>query len=295
METIIISNLSKSFNKTKVLENINLNISKTYGLLGPNGAGKTTLMRILATLLPFEEGYIHYKGCPWDNTEQIRRFIGYLPQHFSAYKQLKVFEVLDHFAILKGITNRKIRYAAVEEVLDNVNLLEQRNKKVKHLSGGMVRRLGIAQALIGNPEILIVDEPTAGLDIQERVRFRKLLRKVSKGRHIVISSHIVEDLETICDRLSVIKQGKILFEGSRAEMISLVEGMIWEKEVTADELEFIPDESLISTKELEGNYKVRLFSKQPPQKAESVSPTIEDAYLYIMKENQDVEQVKSIV
>ncbi len=288
MDTINISNLTKSFKRNVVLDNIDLNINNTFGILGPNGAGKTTLMRILATLIPYEQGEIQYKGHSWSDVEEIRKLIGYLPQHFSAYKSLKVYEVLDHFAVLKGINGRAIRRDVIEEALDNVNLLEDRNKKVKQLSGGMIRRLGIAQALIGNPEILIVDEPTAGLDIQERVRFRKLLRKFSKGRHIIISSHIVEDIETICDRLSIIKKGRIMFEGTRLEMTSLVNGLIWEKDMTSEELESISEESLISTKEFGTHYKVRILSESPIQNAEQVTPTIEDAYLFIMKENNNV-------
>lgn len=288
METITISNLTKTFNKNLILDNINLNISNTYGLLGPNGAGKTTIMRILATLIPYEQGEIQFNNYTWNDIAEIRKLIGYLPQQFSAYKQLKVYEVLEHFAILKGINQRNQRKAAVEEALENVNLLEERNKKVKHLSGGMIRRLGIAQALIGNPRILIVDEPTAGLDIQERVRFRKLLRRVAKGRHIIISSHIVEDLETICDRVSVIKKGRILFEGTRLEMTSMVNGLVWERDITSKELEKIPEELLISTRESGENYRVRILSENPIPNGEIVIPTIEDAYLFIMKENIDV-------
>ncbi|MCM3006837.1 ATP-binding cassette domain-containing protein [Priestia koreensis] len=287
MDTITISQLMKTFKNKKVINHVNLNIQNTYGLLGPNGAGKTTLMKIMATITPYDEGAITYKNHTWNDTDDIRKLIGYLPQQFSAYKSLKVVEVLEHFAVLKGFTKKQERQAVVEEALTNVNLTEERNKKVKQLSGGMVRRLGIAQALIGNPEILIVDEPTAGLDIQERVRFRKLLRKISKDRHIIISSHIVEDLETICDRLAVIRKGNILFEGTRSEMISTVEGLIWEKDVTLKEVEEIPEEMLISTKESGHQYKIRMFSDTPVANAIEVVPTLEDAYLFIMKENSN--------
>ncbi|MBE2913615.1 ABC transporter ATP-binding protein [Anoxybacillus flavithermus] len=231
MDTLEIRNVKKKYKNKIVLNNISLSIKGTYGLLGPNGAGKTTLMKTIATLIPLEEGTISFGDISWENDQSVKPLIGYLPQYFSAYKTMKVYEVLNHFAVLKGITNKERRMSELDSVLENVNLYEQRNEKIKNLSGGMIRRVGIAQALLGDPKILIVDEPTAGLDIQERVRFRNLLRKIATNRTIIISSHIVEDLETICDHVSIMNKGNILFEGTRQEILKVVNGLIWEKEL----------------------------------------------------------------
>ncbi|MEK4231683.1 ATP-binding cassette domain-containing protein [Anoxybacillus sp. FSL W8-0703] len=266
-----------------VLNNISLSIKGTYGLLGPNGAGKTTLMKTIATLIPLEEGTISFGDISWENDQSVKPLIGYLPQYFSAYKTMKVYEVLNHFAVLKGITNKERRMSELDSVLENVNLYEQRNEKIKNLSGGMIRRVGIAQALLGDPKILIVDEPTAGLDIQERVRFRNLLRKIATNRTIIISSHIVEDLETICDHVSIMNKGNILFEGTRQEILKVVNGLIWEKELQHNELALIPEEQIISIKEAGNHYIVRLLSKVDIKDAKLATPTLEDAYLYMMK------------
>nr|WP_280516678.1 ATP-binding cassette domain-containing protein [Geobacillus subterraneus] len=260
-----------------------MNIKGTYGLLGPNGAGKTTLMKIIATLLPLEEGAISFGDISWENPQKVKPLIGYLPQYFSAYKTMKVYEVLDHFAVLKGIINKERRISELDAVLENVNLYEQRNEKMKDLSGGMIRRVGIAQALLGNPKIVIVDEPTAGLDIQERVRFRNLLRKISVNRTIIISSHIVEDLETTCDYVAMMNKGTILFEGSRQEVLKIVDGLVWEKDVNSRDLEQIPESKIISVKEAGDRYIVRMLSQESIKEARRVHPTLEDAYLYMMK------------
>jgi ABC-2 type transport system ATP-binding protein len=278
-----IRNVKKRYKNKVVLNNISLSIKGTYGLLGPNGAGKTTLMKIIATLLPFEEGAITFGDISWEDDEKVKQLIGYLPQHFSAYKVMKVYEVLNHFAILKGITNKERRMSELDKVLEDVNLYEQRNEKIKHLSGGMLRRVGIAQALLGNPKIIIVDEPTAGLDIQERVRFRNLLRKISANRTIIISSHIVEDLETICDYIAMMNKGTIRLAGSRQEVLQIVDGLVWEKEVNSSDVEQIPESQIISMKEAGDRYIVRMLSQVSIKEAKRVQPTLEDAYLYMMK------------
>ncbi|MGZ0086459.1 ABC transporter ATP-binding protein [Caldibacillus thermoamylovorans] len=283
MSVLEIRNVKKWYKNKVVLNNISLNIKGTYGLLGPNGAGKTTLMKIIATLLPLEEGAITFGDVSWENTQKVKPLIGYLPQYFSAYKTMKVYEVLDHFAVLKGIINKERRISELDAVLENVNLYEQRNEKIKDLSGGMIRRVGIAQALLGNPKIVIVDEPTAGLDIQERVRFRNLLRKISANRTIIISSHIVEDLETTCDYVAMMNKGTILLEGSRQEVLKIVDGLVWEKDVNSRDLEQIPESKIISVKEAGDRYIVRMLSQESIKEARRVHPTLEDAYLYMMK------------
>ncbi|MEB3750431.1 ABC transporter ATP-binding protein [Geobacillus sp. FSL W8-0032] len=283
MSVLEIRNVKKRYKNKVVLNNISLNIKGTYGLLGPNGAGKTTLMKIIATLLPLEEGAITFDDISWENPQKVKPLIGYLPQYFSAYKTMKVYEVLDHFAVLKGIINKERRISELDAVLENVNLYEQRNEKMKDLSGGMIRRVGIAQALLGNPKIVIVDEPTAGLDIQERVRFRNLLRKISVNRTIIISSHIVEDLETTCDYVAMMNKGTILLEGSRQEVLKIVDGLVWEKDVNSRDLEQIPESKIISVKEAGDRYIIRMLSQESIKEARRVHPTLEDAYLYMMK------------
>jgi ABC-2 type transport system ATP-binding protein len=283
MNKVEIKNLKKNFGEKHVLKNISLDIKGSFGLLGPNGAGKTTLMRTLATLIPVEQGEIKYEKVKWDEQEKVRSLIGYLPQHFSAYRNLKVWEVLRHFAILKGILDKNIRNIELETILNQVNLWDQRNQKIKKLSGGMIRRVGIAQALLGNPKFLIIDEPTAGLDVEERARFRHLLRKISKDRIILISTHIVEDLETTCDQLAVLKEGNVLFEGTKKSFSDSIEGFVWELELEDLNSYQADEDFIISTKEYGDIYIMRFFSNNPPVNAVNVKPNIEDAYLFRMR------------
>ena len=198
MHTLAINNVTKQYGSFTALQGVDLQIEPgVFGLLGPNGAGKSTLMRILTTLQPADSGHIEYDGLSWQKQHLVRDIIGYLPQKFSLYKHLKVKEALTHVAVLKGI---KTPRDSVQDVLHRVNLEEHQNKKIGALSGGMIRRLGIAQAILGNPQIMIVDEPTAGLDPEERIRFRNILQTLGTSKTIIISSHIVEDIETVCDQ-----------------------------------------------------------------------------------------------
>ncbi|QPW51613.1 ATP-binding cassette domain-containing protein (plasmid) [Bacillus thuringiensis] len=288
MNFIEINSLSKTLGKKLVLNEINLKIEGTFGLLGPNGAGKTTLMRILATILPLETGDINYKAIDWSNQDGVRKLIGYLPQNFSMYQNVKLFEVLDHFSILKGEYNKEIRLKSIENILYEVNLFEQRNMKVKHLSGGMLRRLGIAQALIGEPKILIVDEPTVGLDVEERVRFRQLLRNLSQDRIVLISTHIVEDLESTCNNIAVLDAGHVLYSGNKQNLIDSVRGKVWEIKDSCLNSNSIAEKHIISISGSDEETSIKFFAEIPPNNAKEVTPNLEEAYLYTIRNKENV-------
>jgi ABC-2 type transport system ATP-binding protein len=278
--------VKKYINNQVILDSISLNINGMYGLLGPNGAGKTTLMRILSTLIEFNSGNIIYDEYQWDkNLNELRQIIGYLPQHFSMYKDIKIYECLNHFAILKGISNKSERINHVEQILNEVNLSQHKEKKIKELSGGMLRRVGIAQALIGDPKILIIDEPTAGLDIDERIRFRNTLRSIGENRIVIISTHIVEDLESTCDNVGVLNKGKVLAEGSRKDIISFAKGKIWGMKIPIYQLDNLKEQDNIISIHNEGeHYVLKILSSQKPfAEANLIEPNLEDGYLALIR------------
>ena len=211
---IILNNLTKKYGKNIALNNISVTINEgMYGLLGKNGAGKTTLMRILTTILPYDSGSVEVCGIPYKNAREIRKIVGYLPQDFSLYPSLTVYEALDYCGTLSEIpkNERKNRIAAL---MEKTNLTHESRKKVKALSGGMKRRLGIAQAMLNNPKVLIVDEPTVGLDPEERVNFREMLMSYSKERIVILSTHIVEDIEETCSEIGILRNGSLAFNGN---------------------------------------------------------------------------------
>lgn len=279
MNIIEINGIQKTYKRKKALRNVTCTIQGTFGLLGPNGAGKTTLMRILATLINPDHGDIRFNDeVSWGNPSRIRQMIGYLPQHFSLYKQATVMECLFHLAVLKGIPKKQAR-AEIEKLLHDVNLVGQEKTKMKHLSGGMLRRVGIAQALLGDPPILIVDEPTVGLDIDERVRFRQLLRQVGKNRIVLISTHIVEDVEATCDHIGILKDGVMLFTGSKDELKDVVKGKVTEKIASHEEVDAMRDR-IISITEQGEHYLVRYLDNQG---IHTIKPTIQDAYLFLTR------------
>jgi len=286
MNSIIINNVSKKYKNFQALDNINLNIKGIYGLLGPNGAGKTTLMKILATLIEKNAGKISYSNITWEEKQNVRKILGYLPQNFSIYPTVTVLECLNHLAILKGVKNKKDRINMLETLLNDTNLNTVKNKRIKELSGGMLRRVGIAQALIGNPEIIIVDEPTAGLDIEERVRFRNMIHKIGEKRIVIISTHIVGDIENICEYICVMKEGKVLAEGTQQEICNHARGLIWEVKVNNDEASMILQKyHVISTKQdNDNNLILRILSdEQPSNISKEVSPNLEDGYISLVR------------
>ena len=213
MNNVVIQNLKKNYGKLTALNNVNLEIGEgMYGLLGKNGAGKTTLMRILTTILPETSGKVELCGIPLAKKREIRRIIGYLPQDFSLYPSLTVYENLDYCGILSELSSNE-RKARIKDILEKVNLTDEQKKKAKALSGGMKRRLGIAQAMLNNPKVLIVDEPTVGLDPEERYRFRNLLTESAKERVIILSTHIVEDIENTCTTIGILDKGTLKYNG----------------------------------------------------------------------------------
>ena len=284
-ETAIeIRNLTKNYGKKQALSEINLTIPRgMFGLLGPNGAGKTTLMKILATLLQTTEGEVSICGVPVENSKELPKMTGYLPQDFSMYGNMSAYEALDYLAVLSGMS-RAERIRKVPEMLAVVNLTEKRRTKVKSMSGGMKRRLGIAQAIIHDPKVIIVDEPTAGLDPEERIRFRNLLCEIAKDRVVLLSTHIVGDIEATCENIAVLNQGKVCFQGKVAELLSSVEGKVYSAEIPAEELERVKENHMVTgilTTGSTANVKIIAETKPFPQ-ARPVQPDVEDAYMYLM-------------
>lgn len=293
MDTLKISNLSKSYGSVQALDNVSFDINKgMYGLLGPNGAGKTTLMRTLTTLMPIEKGSISYGDILWDNENKIRKLIGYLPQHFSMYSNITVEEALKYIATLKNVKDSEID-SQIQFVLEKTNLLDEKNKKIKELSGGMVRRLGIAQAIIGDPKILIVDEPTTGLDPERRIAFRNLLNRLGRDRIIIISTHIVEDIEATCDQVCVLNKGKVLYNGTVSDMRNIVKNKIYECIMTQEKFYQLNDSiKLISSKTIDDNKVIVRFieskdSSNINDKIQVENVTLEDAYLYLVGDKND--------
>lgn len=266
------------------MSEINLTIPQgMFGLLGPNGAGKTTLMKVLATLLEKTGGEVKICGVPVENSRQVRSMTGYLPQDFSMYGNMSAYEALDYLAVLSGMSKRE-RKERVPQMLEKVNLLEKRRTKVKSMSGGMKRRLGIAQAIIHDPKVIIVDEPTAGLDPEERVRFRNLLCEIAKDRIVLLSTHIVGDIEATCENIAVLNQGKICFDGRVAELLELVSGKVYSAEIAALELEKVKEKYMVTgilTTGSTANVKI-IADETPFPQAKPVQPDVEDAYMYLM-------------
>ena len=234
---IVLEDVCKDYGSKRALNQINLTIeSGMFGLLGPNGAGKTTMMKILTSLLPKTSGKITMCGIPIEKSKEIRSIVGYLPQEFSMYGTMSVYEGMDYLAVLSGVQKSQ-RRERIMELLKKVNLDDCAKKKIKALSGGMKRRMGIAQALIHNPRVLIVDEPTAGLDPEERVRFRNLLCEVAQERIVLLSTHIVGDIEATCEKIAVLKEGNLLYNGTVTQLLEGAKEVIFQAEVSRIELE----------------------------------------------------------
>jgi ABC-type multidrug transport system ATPase subunit len=285
---IRIENLSKTYDHGSVpaLSDLNLNIRHgTFGLLGPNGAGKTTLIKILSTQMEPSAGKVEIDG--WDlrrDRAEVRRRLGYLPQHFGAYPQLSAFEFLDYMGRLGGLHDKRVRRERVEQVLHDVALYEARDRKAGTFSGGMRRRLGIAQAIIADPEFIIVDEPTVGLDPEERIRFRGILSRLSAKRTIIISTHIVGDISSTCEDLAVLRQGQLLFHGAPEDFIAKAEGKTWLLQTDDDAFETIANRFNVTNINADGvGMELRIVGDEaPPSGAEAALPNLEDAYIYFM-------------
>lgn len=279
-------NVSKSYGKNKqALKSVHLEIGHgMFGLLGPNGAGKSTLLRMLATLLKPTSGTITIDGCDLAReADTIRRMIGYLPQSFQAHPQMTGRQFLDYVAIMKGIGSGKERKRHVDELLEQVNLADKASLAVKTYSGGMRQRIGIAQALIGSPQVLIVDEPTAGLDPEERVRFRNLLNRFSRERTVILSTHIVGDIETSCTQLAVMSRGEVLYAGHPQGLVKIAEGQVWEAELSDNEFTEFEPSQIVGARRTATGVRCRIVSSSPPvPHAASGVPTLEDGYLALI-------------
>lgn len=287
---ISIRDLYKRYeNGKEALKKVSLEInSGLFGLLGPNGAGKTTLMRILVTLMKATSGSVKVGDLDIsENRKQIRSLLGYLPQEFSVFPKLRTWEFLDYSARLSGIKNRKERSEKVDRILEDVGLFDVRDRYASKLSGGMKRRLGIGQTLIGDPKVMIVDEPTVGLDPEERLRFRNTVADLSRRDIIIIlSTHIVGDISSTCSDMAVLNEGEIVFNGPPETLIQRAEGKVWSISASDYELDELKKAyPVISTVPSEQGWDVRLVgSKQPDKDAVPVSPNLEDAYICYMQE-----------
>jgi len=286
---IEIKDLSQVYkNDFRALNQVNLEINPgMFGLLGPNGAGKSTLMRILVTLLKPTHGEVYVNNQPLSkNRKEVRSYLGYLPQEFRFFSKLRTWEFLDYAASLAGIKNKKQRLAAVDELLEQVGLFDVRNRFANKLSGGMKRRLGIAQALIGDPKIIIVDEPTTGLDPEERIRFRNILSNLSQREIIIIlSTHIVGDISSTCSQMALLNGGEVHFTGSPEQFVKQSEGHVFKTSVTFDEMKHISEAYPVITSIPDpAGYEVEFVAdKLNGWKATEVQPNLEHAYVYFME------------
>ncbi|MBU3173819.1 ABC transporter ATP-binding protein [Clostridium estertheticum] len=281
---ININNLSKKFSGKSALNDVNLTIDQgMFGLLGRNGAGKTTLMRILATLLNKSSGEIRVCGIDILKTKEIRKLIGYLPQDFCVYPNLSVYEAMDYLGVLSEVPSSE-RKKIIPELLEKVNLLDCKKVKVRALSGGMKRRLGIAQAILHNPKVLIVDEPTAGLDPKERIRFRNLLCELAKDKIVILSTHIIGDIEATCKNIGILDNGSLIFKGTVQKLKNKAEGKVFSMNVNPDELERIKQKYIITGMIMLGDsISIRVISDVPPSdNAQTCEPNIEDSYMLMV-------------
>jgi len=282
-----IRNVSKTYaNGVQALKDVTLTIPVgMYGLLGPNGAGKSTLMRILATLQEADAGSVHLGDVDvLRRKDDVRKTLGYLPQEFGVYPNVSAEQLLDHFALLKGIAERRARRAVVEALLHQTNLWEVRKQKLGGYSGGMKQRFGVAVALLGNPQLLIVDEPTAGLDPAERVRFLNLLSELGENSVVLLSTHIVEDVSELCTRMAIIDRGEILLDAEPQRAIAELHGRVWRRVVAKTELAALERaHRVISTTLFAGRTVARIHSDAAPgPDFEPAEPDLEDVYFMTM-------------
>ena len=284
---LVIRDLSKTYaNGTRALKDVSLDVPPgMFGLLGPNGAGKSTLMRIIATLQAPDEGSIRLGDVDvLRQKDEVRKTLGYLPQSFGFHPRVSAERLLDHFAVLKGVVERGPRRDVVESLLRRTNLWDVRKQRVGTFSGGMRQRLGVAIALLGNPKLIVVDEPTAGLDPEERVRFLNLLSEIGEDSVVILSTHIVEDVEELCNRLAIINRGEILLEAEPMRAMDELRGRIWRRTVSRDELPALErTQQVISTKLAAGRTVAHVYGDSSPGAAfEAVEPDMKDVYFSVM-------------
>lgn len=282
MNSLIIKNLSKKYsNGLQALSNISLEISNgMFGLLGPNGAGKSSLMRTIVGLQSADSGEIILNGNNvLENPMFIKEQLGFLPQDFGVYPKISSYDLLNHIAILKGVSSNKERKLQIETLLEKVNLLPQKNKEVHTFSGGMRQRFGVAQALLGNPKIIIVDEPTAGLDPEERNRFNGLLSEIGSDRIVILSTHLVEDVRNLCSQMAIMQNGKVLVQGKPNDFVFELQGKVWQKQIQNEQLKYFKSKyNVIASHYIGGKLNIQVFSEEFLADFESVNPTLEEVY-----------------
>ncbi|MBI5805118.1 ABC transporter ATP-binding protein [candidate division TA06 bacterium] len=285
---LIISNLTKKYsNGVTALNNVSVEIpTGMFGLLGPNGAGKTTLMRTIATLQEPDTGQVYFGEIDvLKEKMEVKKTLGYLPQTFDFYPKETAESMLDHFILLKGIKAKKARRGKVDELLKRVNLWEQRKQKLGTFSGGMKQRFGIALVLLGNPQLIIVDEPTAGLDPAERVRFHNLLSEIGQDKVVILSTHIVDDVSDLCPSLAIIDKGRIVLQARTLDAIAALEGKVWEKEIPKSEIpEYQNKYDLLSSRLFAGRTLIRIHNAGDPGDGFIPQPAgLEDVYFHTLK------------
>ncbi|MCM3618999.1 ABC transporter ATP-binding protein [Sutcliffiella horikoshii] len=282
---IEIRNLSKTYNQHQALSSVNLRISTgIFGLLGPNGAGKSTLMRIMATLMKPSTGDVFIDSLSINaHPEKVRRMIGYLPQHFHVYPQLTPIEILDYVGVMKGLTNKQERKEQILHWLHEVNLTSKANDKLKTFSHGMKQRVGIAQAFMGNPKLIVLDEPTVGLDPEERLRFRNLLSKEALNKSILLSTHVVTDIESSCYELAVLKKGELILDATVDQLKERACGKVWEGIVPPGYLENLAEDTILSSEHRGTTIHARVLAEEKPfNGAVMLDPNLEDGYLALL-------------
>jgi ABC-type multidrug transport system ATPase subunit len=292
---LTIRDLRKTYaNGVRALDDVSLDIPRgMFGLLGPNGAGKSSLMRTLATLQEADAGTAVFDdgaGTRIDvlrDKDAVRRRLGYLPQDFGVYPKVTAVDLLEHFAVLKGIADRRVRREVVDGLLQQVNLWDVRKRKLGGFSGGMRQRFGIAQALLGDPRLVIVDEPTAGLDPEERNRFLNLLASIGENVAVILSTHIVEDVTDLCPTMAIMNKGKVLLTGRPMDAISALESQVWRKQVQKTDLKrYEQSFTLLSTRLVAGNPVIHVFSAERPEEGfEQVKPDLEDVYFQRLRQH----------
>jgi len=282
MNSLSIKNLTKTYaNGVQALCNISLEINNgIFGLLGPNGAGKSSLMRTIVGLQSADSGEILLNGVNvLDNPMFIKEQLGFLPQDFGVYPKISAYDLLNHIAILKGVSNKIERKNQIDSLLEKVNLSTQKNKEVHTFSGGMRQRFGVAQALLGNPIIIIVDEPTAGLDPEERNRFNGLLSEIGSERIVILSTHLVEDVRNLCSQMAIMQNGKVLVQGNPNDFVTKLEGKIWQKQIQKEQLEqYKTDFQVIASHYIAGKLNIQVISEEILSDFEAVYPTLEEVY-----------------
>jgi ABC-2 type transport system ATP-binding protein len=291
MNKLIIKNLNKTYsNGVKAINNISLEINNgLFGLLGPNGAGKSSLMRTIVGLQTADSGQIFFNNVNvFDDPFFLKKQLGFLPQDFGVYPKISAYDLLNHLAVLKGVTNTHERKEQILSLLQKVNLYAYRKKEVHTFSGGMKQRFGVAQALLGNPKIIIADEPTAGLDPEERNRFNSLLSELGEDIIIILSTHLVEDVRNLCSQMAIINNGAVLKQGNPNVLIAGLQGRIGRKQIIKQELdEHKRDHRVISSQFITGNLNIHIMSDAMPADFQVIDPSLEDVYFSILNQNSN--------